>query len=240
LTGVSAPALIQRLCPGQPAVPTAAGGGLEAQLVHALAATGERFIDVAAPYGDRVRWVCHRLPAVDALELEADGADLCVVSPSYVWPPGPPMARALRQVASLGRPVLIAPVGQMRVGVSRVALLWDDSAACRRAMLDALPFLTRAEETLVVRFCARADLPRAERRLDQVCAGLAARGVVAKPLIQPQDAGIGELTADLATRRELDLVVAGAFGSPPLRRTLSGSHTLDLINASVAPLLLSR
>ena len=49
-----------------------------------------------------------------------------------------------------GRPVLLVPDTVAPLQLRRVVVAWKDTRECRRAVRDALPFLQRAKEVLLV------------------------------------------------------------------------------------------
>ena len=82
----------------------------------------------------------------------AAAADLVVAGKS----PGKSRPDAFRSVAlgdllmGLGRPLLLAPAGMGEVRGRNVLVGWKDSPEARRALSDALPFLKRAEQVVLV------------------------------------------------------------------------------------------
>ena len=49
-----------------------------------------------------------------------------------------------------GRPVIVAPSGADQLRVRSVLIAWKDTTEARRALSDALPFLERAEEIVLL------------------------------------------------------------------------------------------
>ena len=104
---------------------------------------------------------------VDALADTADGVGsgydraraLEVMRRGNTGPMGVAAGALLMEV---GRPVLVAPPGIERLAAKRVVVAWKDTREARRAVHDALPFLTRADEVLVAVVGPDADREGAE------------------------------------------------------------------------------
>jgi len=241
LIGVTTPALVQvRLAEPSSAASDGHTGLLELEVRANMEAVGARFREIADLPSQALRWTWRRMPPVEALEREAQGADLCVVAPTYVWPPAGPQLQKMRRTLRIGLPVLVVPFGLPKFRAGRIAVLWNETSACRRAMADAMPFLLRAQSVLVVNFCQRPDQSAVRARLREVCASLATRGVVAACEARPLDGRrIADLASTLATDRQVGLIVAGAYGNDGMSRAFTGSTTEQLIAAATTPLLMS-
>jgi nucleotide-binding universal stress UspA family protein len=139
-----------------------------------------------------------------------------------------------------GRPVLVAPPTGGVLKGQAVVVGWKDSRESRRALADALPFLTRAETALVVEVCSKDEAADAERRTQSVLAGLKrhdvkahARVVVAAP---------ERVAAELNLAAEgigADLISAGGYGHSRLGEWVFGGVTRDLLRRPERFVLLS-
>ncbi len=128
-----------------------------------------------------------------------------------------------------GRPVLIVPPSAAGLKLTRALVCWKDSREARRAVADALPFLTASKRVDVVELVREHETEAAQLRLADVGDWLARHGVEASCLAWPlngaEATGIAEIARDLGA----DLIVAGAFGHSRLREWALGGVTRDLL-----------
>jgi nucleotide-binding universal stress UspA family protein len=77
-------------------------------------------------------------------------------------------------------------------------------------------------------------------QLDDATAFLLRHGIAAKTLvIQPNGTPVEDLVLDFATRGQIDLIVAGAYGHSRLREWVFGGVTRGLLTHSPVPCLFS-
>lgn len=125
-----------------------------------------------------------------------------------------------------GRPVLVVPEVQGMVRLPRRVMVgWDASPAAARAVAGALPFLRRAEET-VVATVGEGPAPRPGQSGVELTHLLARHTVRASFASVPAQDG-GALAALLAAAREQDaeMLVLGAVRHSPLHDLVFGSVT---------------
>ncbi len=139
-----------------------------------------------------------------------------------------------------GRPVLVIPDNASPLKGQAVVLAWKDTREARRALQDALPFLLRAEQVLVMAICGKDDAGAVQRQVDDVVAYLARRRVKAtgKVSTAPDSGVVGELN-NAAEALGADLIVAGAYGQSRLREWVFGGVTRTLMDQPTRHLLLS-
>ena len=126
-------------------------------------------------------------------------------------------------------PVLVVPQAPTTPSLDKIMLAWKDTREARRAALDALPLLKRAEHVTIVEIAAAEDVQAARQRLADVSHWLAGHGVEAEALAcvaMGDDAG---QLASMARDREVNLVVAGAYGHGRLREWAFGGVTRTLL-----------
>jgi nucleotide-binding universal stress UspA family protein len=187
----------------------------------------------------------HRLDHTGLTELIqlAGAADLAVLgqypgddSDGVTW------LRPDHVVLGAGRPALVVPYAGTfeRVG-RRVLIAWDGSREANRALHDALPLIGGAEAVTVMHLGAqRADLDRDRPRLERIVRHLGRHGVKARPEESPLG-GIPISDALLSRAADLaaDMIVAGAYHHSPLRESLLGGVSRDLLDHMTAPVLMS-
>lgn len=197
------------------------------------------------------------------LSLMARHADLVIVGQLDPRGRGPDVPAEV--LAGSGKPVMVLPLGARTSGTIAVThdgiassggpaparhilLAWNASREAGRAAQDALPLLRRADSVTVAIFDAEArpgvfgDPPGSA-----ILAWLERHGVVASLVLgqserqgllkRPADVG-GQLLA-LASERDCDLLVLGAYGHSRFRETLMGGVTRSVLAGTTLPLLLS-
>jgi nucleotide-binding universal stress UspA family protein len=139
-----------------------------------------------------------------------------------------------------GVPVLVAPPHCRPLEGKVVLVAWKDGKEARRALLDAMPFLERAERVVVVELCHTDEAEDAALRTDAVVRQLRRHKVTAEPLVARL--GHGRVTThlvDLAHQFGADLLVAGAYAHPRLREWVFGGVTQELLEGAPFACLLS-
>lgn len=174
-----------------------------------------------------------------ALLNTAHAADLIVVSPRSD-------RGALRSadpadvVMSSGRPVLVVPNDSSHLIGMTVVVAWKNTPECRRALSDALPFLQRAEDVIVLAVVKPAMAPLAAFETDDVVANLKRHGVEARPLVTSIDHDAVEDEIErVAGLNNADLIVAGAYGHSRLREWAFGGVTDSFLHRPRCFVLLS-
>jgi len=221
-------------------IPTAFADGYTASLLieQERADIEGRFKEAEARFRaeirDRAKFVEWRSAIVQPtayVAAEARAADLVILGtnrhreildPSRTVDPG-------ELVNWVGRPVLMVPQEVERLEAKTIVVAWKDTREARRAVWDALPFLQKAEKTIVVEIDESKDPTAAQTRVDDVVAWLKRHDVSATSTVPPLvDAPATQLDT-LAWEEGADLIVAGAYGHSRLREWVLGGVTRDLI-----------
>jgi nucleotide-binding universal stress UspA family protein len=137
-------------------------------------------------------------------------------------------------VLRAGRPVLAVPPGVNSLGGRRIVVAWKDSREARRAIQDALPFLRRADEVIVVEVCETSDeVTDSQARLRDVAQYLKRHQIkaVAERVRPVEGAAVNSLLR-LAQDESADLIVAGAYGHSRLGEWIFGGVTQGLLARS--------
>ena len=174
-----------------------------------------------------------------ALASLSRAADLIVMSPRGSGGPTR-CADPAEVVMAAGRPVLIVPPGREHLRAKSVVVAWKDTRECRRAVADAMPFLQRADEVVVLAVCAKEAADDAVFETDDVTANLKRHGINARGQVvtAPGSQVTAEITR-IAGLHDADLVVAGAYGHSRLREWVLGGVTDDLVQRPETFVLLS-
>lgn len=153
------------------------------------------------------------LPLVTRVVFQATYADLIIVGQPSKKPP-PPRELPERLILSTGHPVITIPyAGDFKTIGTRVMVAWKAGRASARALADAMPFLKRADEVLLLSFSRNEDERKENQRsLDKVAGYIARHGVKVKlenRLIA--DIGLGDALLNRAAEEGIDLLVCGGM-----------------------------
>jgi nucleotide-binding universal stress UspA family protein len=180
--------------------------------------------------GARIEWRTVQDYPAEALARAAYAVDLIVVSPRG-------SAGAARSadpadvVMGAGRPVLMVPPNRQALRGRAVVVAWKDSRECRRALSDAMPFLAKAEDVIVLAVTKPDDVPGAELETSEVTAHLRRHGIEARSVVSsPATGACSEEIARVAAANNADLIVCGAYGHTRLREWAFGGVTDALIH----------
>ncbi|MEW5881919.1 MAG: universal stress protein [Pseudomonadota bacterium] len=142
----------------------------------------------------------------------------------------------------VGRPVLVVPyTGQFKTLGERVLVAWNASREAARAVTDALPFLQRAQQVVVLSIAGKrttsefGGTPGAD-----VAVYLARHGV--KTEVAPTvaaDVDAGEEILSRAFDYGADLIVMGAYGHSRAREIVLGGATRTVLKSMTVPVLMS-
>jgi nucleotide-binding universal stress UspA family protein len=159
--------------------------------------------------------------------------DLVVLGRSGRVVDEPSSASVEEALLTTGRPVLIAPAEPPKRLGETIALAWNDSPECARALAAAMPHLARARAVHV--------LSVGDTGAGNLVTHLAWYGIRATvDAVSPVDGvGVGELLLAAARDHDADLMVMGAYGRAPWREMLLGGATRHVVGTSLLPLLLA-
>ena len=209
-----------------------------------LDAAERRFRALAAATHARTGWRSKIADPAEMLALEARTADLVVVGrrperDDAGWSrhadPGAVLMRA-------GRPILVVPPGVSSLNTDHIVIAWKDSLEARRAVVDAMPFLTRAASVLVLQVCHdEGERERAAAIVPAVAAYLITHGVAAtgEARLLREATVSAELLLAMEQRRA-ELVVAGGYAHSRLQEWVFGGLTKTLLGHFPKCCLLSR
>jgi nucleotide-binding universal stress UspA family protein len=189
----------------------------------------EKFIDLAGP-GVEIEWRSEIANPTKFLAEMARAADLIVTGS----PEGSDSADPFRStdIGNLtlmaGRPVLIAAGGAEHLPAKNVLIAWKDCREARRAVADALPFLSGANE-VVIATVERSGSEFSKESAADVAAYLARHGVRAK-IARINGKNDPNDLLNFARSIHADLIVSGAYGHSRLREWVFGGVTVSLLD----------
>lgn len=144
-------------------------------------------------------------------------------------------------IQGAGRPVLLLPKERTaRPDVKRAVVAWNGSREAARAAFDALPFLTKAEETTLLTIDPIAGegvpLPGTE-----IAAALTRHGVrVTIEAVSSGDWSRAQVMERTVREKNADLLVLGAFSHSRLREMIFGGTTRSIIENPPCLTLMAR
>jgi nucleotide-binding universal stress UspA family protein len=189
--------------------------------------------------GADVEWRCEQDYPHEALARHARAADLIVVGPRQNRGPSR-SADPADVVMNTGRPVLLVPDGRSRLGGRSIVVAWKNTRECRRVLGDALPFLMRADNVIVLAVCKPDEVETAQAEVTDVAAGLRRHGIAAQgEVVRIETAAVAEEIQRVAESAGADLIVSGAYGHSRLREWVFGGVTDDFIHSPAQFILMS-
>ncbi len=134
-------------------------------------------------------------------------------------------------VLTAGRPVLVVPPEGGVLKAQKVLVAWKDSRESRRAVVDALPFLQKAENVMILGVGDSEEADNLQFETADVAAWLGRHGV---PSCQPTvvtskgDSVEAEILVKVASFGA-DLIVAGGYGHSRATEWVLGGVTRTLL-----------
>ena len=194
---------------------------------------GKEFCAAFGTPDRRVEWRSILDFPIEAVAREARAADLVIIGnaretrdPFRALDPGNVVLKA-------GRPVLVVPTRVTSLSPKRIAIAWKDIREARRAVLDALPFLQRAETVVIVEILEEGEENGASHRLKDVANYLTRHRVdIMTQQVRPPDVTAANSLLRLIETENIDLLVAGAYGHSRLGEWAFGGVTRDLLRES--------
>jgi nucleotide-binding universal stress UspA family protein len=181
-----------------------------------------------APNGDRSsicrsRWSRGESRAADLVII---GNERETKDPFRALDPGSLLLKA-------GRPVLVVPKVVSSLSLRRVAIAWKDAREARRAVLDALPFLQKADSVVIVEVSEDGDTNRSGHPVGDVARYLARHGIeIVTEQARPAKASATEELLRLIRDDDIDMIIAGAYGHSRLGEWVFGGVTRGLLARS--------
>jgi nucleotide-binding universal stress UspA family protein len=198
-----------------------------------LATAEAEFHDVLQARVGRLEWRSAVLPEplADYLAREARAADLIITGADHnasVFDHSRDV-NVGDVVMHVGRPILVVPAEATAISFDSVLVGWKDSRETRRAIADALPFLQKAAQVVVVEIASEPELVAAQARLDDVVRWLGRHGVAAEAVARRSTGEDAQQLHAVAVERHAGVIVAGAYGHSRVREWVFGGVTRDLL-----------
>ena len=192
------------------------------QAFRAVAGTG-RLVEWRSDLQDPEIFVAEQSRAADLIVLGRRGGE-DFSDPRFALNAG-------RALMGLGRPVMVVPTGVDHLPLRRVVVAWKNTPQTRRALSDAMPLLTLAEEVYVVRIAGAENAAQDNEDLEDVVGFLELHGVNAEAVRKAQNgASVALALQGVANAFEADLIVSGAYGHTRIREWFFGGVTRALLD----------
>ena len=203
----------------------------------------EVFVNIAAKFEVPCSWKTMEGIDVDYVIDNARYADL-VVSPQGYSSYGEYEPQRINDyfATHLGRPLLIVPdIKKVFKLPKNIIIAWSESQEATRAVHDALPLLSYAENIQIV---SVSKNEKEEKRnllyCDDLRTHLAHHGLdvsVSTPAKLPK--GVGATLIESALEYDADLIIMGAYGHSRFKQIILGGTTKHLLDHAMVPLFLS-
>lgn len=215
----------------------------QAALKSRMAELEAQFFGAAGKRARSVEWRSAIDVPVRYLLQQARCADIIVSGgPSDAF--SDPFLRASPKdlVMQAGRPLLVVPDTVTGLDLRSMLVAWKDTPEARRAIVDSLPLLRKAEDVTITEIVETDDSrPEAISPARDVVAWLSRHGIVARELV-PEKNGDRDVAAQLdriAADVGAGVIVAGAYGHSRFRELVLGGMTQHLITQTARCVLLS-
>ena len=144
-------------------------------------------------------------------------------------------------VLTVGRPVLIIPYStNIRSIGSRVMVGWDASAQAARAVHDAIPLISDAEQVDIIAINPNSGDEHGDTPCADISLHLARHGINAEAQSIPvNDIGIADILLSRAADKGVDLFVMGAYGHSRWRELVLGGVTAHMLDHMTMPVLMA-
>jgi nucleotide-binding universal stress UspA family protein len=138
-----------------------------------------------------------------------------------------------------GRPVLLAPQRAQPALATTVAIAWKDSAESARAVLAAMPFISKAEKAVILSVAEDEKSEDLLRGAEALANELRWHGVDPETKIVPYDTrGVTHAILHAAAASRADLLVMGAYGHSRLQEFVLGGATRAVLENAELPVFL--
>ena len=147
-----------------------------------------------------------------------------------------------RLIMNAGGSVLVVPFfGTFDAVGERILIAWDGGREAKRAVNDALDFLTGASAVVVLQVNPKGDT-HAERDIEvaEMAAHLTRHGIKAEgQQIVAEDMKVGDMILSRAADAKADMIVMGAYGQSRLLEFVLGGATRYVLKHMTMPVLMS-
>ena len=137
-----------------------------------------------------------------------------------------------------GRPVILVPPDTTDYDIGRTVIIaWKDGSEAARAVMGALPLLSKADAVKIV---IVSDLENAREGAERLEVYLKAHEITSSVIVEPRSAAsAAEILLALAKKQPAPLLVMGAYSHRRWREWAFGGMTDYMVHAATVPVLMS-
>ena len=212
---------------------------------EAQASAEKRFhAGAAAEQLTAVTWSAPAGPALEAAILNMRRVDIGVAGQPFPEDQEAAFAGDVLygMLMQAGRPLLIMPyLGDFPVVGRNVLIAWKETRESARAVNDALPFLKRADNVVVMPVSSPGDSVSGDARSGAgIVAYLSRHGITARVRAEiADDIDVGNLLLSRASDLATDLIVMGGYSRARLAERVAGGVTRLILQSMTVPVLMS-
>lgn len=142
---------------------------------------------------------------------------------------------------SAGAPVLMVPDDASTDGVfDRVMVAWDNGQQALASVRATRPLITQADRAEIMIVDPAPHGPDRSDPGGRVASYLARSGASADIVIIARTLpSVAEQLLQIATDRQMDLIMMGAYGNSPLREAILGGATREMLRNAKMPILMA-
>jgi nucleotide-binding universal stress UspA family protein len=200
-----------------------------------------KFLKAVKAAGIEYEWRCDSGLAGDRIPTHARYCDLLILGQK-----NPEDGNAFGDfpdsiILTVGCPVLIVPYATNIESVgSRVMVGWDASAQAARAVNDALPLISRADQVKILAVNPSGTGDHGDMPCADISLHLARHGVTAEAQsLSVTDIGVADMLLSRAADEGVDLFVMGAYGHSRWREMVLGGVTAHMLKHMTMPVLMA-
>ena len=209
-----------------------------AEIEDRLKTREAEFDSLAGDYG-RASWRSEVGDPTRFLALHSRAADLVVIGELNEWTSRNRTVDPGELILSSGRPILFARRDYRPMTAENVLVAWKDTREARRAIVDAMPFLTGARQVLVATIDEGEGATARDSAAD-VVSFLTRHGVKARSeVLDVERADMAEALLQASVEIGADLVISGGYGHSRLRERVFGGVTRKLLKETSINRLMS-
>lgn len=211
---------------------------IDQKMIDAELLFRESFLD----YLNAIEWrsTITREPVANYIVDESRAADLIITGFSpHDFYEGPAGFNVGEIVLQSGRPILAIPTSNEEFLLDNILIGWKDTSESRRSIVDALPILKSAKQVTVVEICEEDEVLNATKRLKDVIVWLNHHEISAEYLVSLSAKDDANHFLSIARQRNVNIIVAGAYGHNRFREWVLGGVTNQLLQQTEFACLLS-
>ena len=191
-----------------------------------------------APEGASISWRQEVGREDEVVAYRGRRTDLIVVGRPPAEVDRPVMMTLHAAIFETTKPVLLAPPAVPEALGKKIAIAWNGSMQAARAVSNAIPFLTQADEVVIAAVATEKTAERLRGR--ELASHLAWHGVNVRRQEVVQDGQtVGQAILQMCAGESIDLLVTGAYTHSRMIQIILGGVTRHVIENAEIPVVMS-